>query len=212
MPATPADRRPLASRSIPFFQVLARTLAHSGVSPNAISLAGMGFGIASGAALLCTDRGRWAWLVAAALVQLRLICNMLDGMVAVEGGKVSSVGELYNEIPDRISDSATLIGLGYAAGGQVALGYAAALAAMLTAYIRAVGKGAGAPQDFSGPMAKPHRMFLATVLALFEGLAPAAWRPPWPLPAAMLAIILAGSLVTALRRAVRIGRSLRAPG
>ena len=29
----------------------------------------------------------------------RLLCNLLDGMVAVEGGKRSKSGELYNDVP-----------------------------------------------------------------------------------------------------------------
>lgn len=33
----------------------------------------------------------------------RLLCNLLDGMVAVEGGKRSKSGELYNDVPGLIS-------------------------------------------------------------------------------------------------------------
>ena len=47
-----------------------------------------------------------AWLCGAVLVQLRLLANVLDGMVAVGRGVASPVGELYNEIPDRVSDTA----------------------------------------------------------------------------------------------------------
>jgi phosphatidylglycerophosphate synthase len=32
-------------------------------------------------------------------IQLRLLCNMLDGMVAVEHKMHSKTGELYNEVP-----------------------------------------------------------------------------------------------------------------
>ena len=49
-------------------------------------------------------------------VQLRLLCNLLDGMVAVEGGRSSPVGALYNEVPDRVADSLLLVALGYAVG------------------------------------------------------------------------------------------------
>ncbi len=140
---------------------------------------------------------------------------MLDGMVAIESGQASPVGELYNEIPDRVSDTATLVGLGYAVGGSALLGFGAALAAMFTAYIRATGKGAGAPSDFSGPMAKPHRMFLVTVSALYLAFAPATWRlqcPPHPtlgLASMTLAIVTLGSVITALRRLAHIARNLR---
>lgn len=54
------------------------------------------------------------WLIAALGAQLRLTANMLDGMVALASRRDSKVGELYNEIPDRVSDAAVSIGAGYA--------------------------------------------------------------------------------------------------
>lgn len=212
------DRRPLASRNLRVFQAAASALGRAGVSANAISCMSVLFGVGAGAAFFFTaHRPEWErglWIAGAALVQLRLIANMLDGMVAVEGGKASKVGEMYNEVPDRLSDTAVLVGLGYAAGGHVMWGYGAALAAMFTAYVRAAGKAAGAPNDFSGPMAKPHRMFLVTLTAIFCGAAPLEWQtipnPPMGVPAAALIAIAAGSILTALRRLWRIGRALRA--
>ena len=38
-------------------------------------------------------------------------------MVAVASDRTSKLGELFNEVPDGLSDAATLVGLGYAAGG-----------------------------------------------------------------------------------------------
>ena len=69
---------------------------------------------------------------------------------------------------------------------------------------------AEAKDAFCGPMAKPQRMFLVTVLALFCALAPQAWRflPGISLPAALLILIIAGSCWTALRRLVRVARAL----
>lgn len=216
-PAPGRDRRPIAARNRQSSQALAHLLVRRHVSPNAISLVGMGCCLAAGLVLSATHLGgvlaRGAWLLTALLIPLRLLANMLDGMVALESGTASPVGELYNDIPDRIADTAVLVGLGYAAGGHVALGYLAALLAMLTAYIRAVGKVAGAPQDFSGPMAKPHRMFLVTVLALYQGLAPAAWQSTTPggLPAVVLLGIVLGSALTCVRRMRNIVAALRGP-
>jgi phosphatidylglycerophosphate synthase len=79
---------------------------------------------------------------------------------------------------------------------------------MATAYVRAVGKAAGAPSDFRGPMAKQQRMALVTALSVACALAPAAWTAP--LPVAVLWIILALSLVTAWRRLAGNYRTLRA--
>ena len=154
---TKIERRPLASRKWRYSILLAGWMAQHGVEPIAISLFGMAAGILGGLMLWFTSWGIAAplfWLLAAGLAQLRLLCNLIDGMVAIESGKTSPVGELYNEVPDRVSDAATLVGLGYAAGGVPWLGFLAAILAIFVAYVRAAVKVAGGPQDYSGPMAK----------------------------------------------------------
>jgi phosphatidylglycerophosphate synthase len=212
------ERRPIASRDYALSIRLATWIAGLGVTPNAISVAGMVAGVLSGVAFACTplvDHGCLLFLAGAALMQMRLLANMLDGMVAVQTARASPVGELFNEVPDRVSDTAIFVGAGYAAGGMPELGYLAALAAVFTAYVRAEGKVAGAPQEFCGPMAKPQRMFVLTVAALYAGLAPAAWQPRLAaLPdrgviALALLVIAAGGLLTALRRLARVARALR---
>jgi phosphatidylglycerophosphate synthase len=212
------ERRPLASRQWRFSIVPAGWLARRGVHPNTISLVGLGAGVLGGLMLWLTSWGVAApvfWLLAAGFVQLRLLCNLIDGMVAVESGRTSPLGELYNEIPDRISDAATLIGLGYAAGGIPWLGYLAAILAAFVAYVRAEVKVAGGPQDYCGPMAKPHRMFVVTVTALTCAVVPISIQQSvsghdWALPALALGVIVAGCVVTAIRRLVRGARALEA--
>ena len=100
-------------------------------------------------------------IVAAIACQLRLLCNLMDGMVAIEAGKQTRDGALWNELPDRVADILILAGLGLAAG-FVSLGWAAAALAVCTAYVRELGKGIDGVVDFRGPMAKPHRMALVT--------------------------------------------------
>jgi phosphatidylglycerophosphate synthase len=150
---------------------------------------------------------RALWLMAAAGIQLRLLANMLDGMVAIASQKASRMGELYNELPDRVSDATIIIGIGYAFNCLPVLGYIAACLAILTAYVRAVGKANGAANLFIGPMAKPQRMFVLTVAALYMALLPQNWRPVWggfTVPSFALVIIIIGSLVTVIRRLRRI--------
>jgi phosphatidylglycerophosphate synthase len=173
-------------------------------------------GAAAGAAFATTNvteewPRRLLWLAGAGCVQLRLLANLLDGMVAVASGRTSRVGELYNEVPDRVSDAATLVGLGYAAGGVPELGYAAALVALLTAYVRSAGKAAGAPNVFLGPMAKPHRMAVVTVTAVACAALPAGWDERYHLGAWALGVCAAGGLVTIVRRLARIAAHLRDP-
>lgn len=216
--AEPMDRRPIATRNLVASRVVAAWLIRWGVSANVISIAGLVSGIAAGGVLSATSafdswEQRIAWLLGALFIQLRLAANMLDGMVAIESGTASSVGEIFNEIPDRITDVVTLIGAGYAVGGNPVAGYLAGCVALFVSYIRAFGKGAGLPNEFCGPMAKPQRMFTVTVAAIYSGLAPESWQPEWPhfggLMALALVLIIAGGILTAFRRLVRITAALR---
>jgi phosphatidylglycerophosphate synthase len=207
------DRRPIKARGLPFFQNLAVKLAAKGASANAISVAGAICSILAGAALAATrftpyPWARILWICGAIGAQLRLQANLLDGMVAIAAGKASAVGELFNEVPDRISDPAFFIGLGYAAGAEPWLGWLAALLAVLTAYVRVLGKSAGAGSDFGGPMGKQHRMFVATVLCALCAVLPVDWLRWQPVNVA-LAIVCAGSAITAYRRLMHIARTLK---
>nr|WP_271204987.1 CDP-alcohol phosphatidyltransferase family protein [Methylopila jiangsuensis] len=202
--AEPA-RRPIASRSSGWAIGLSRRLAASSVTPNQISVASVAVS-ALGAALMLLWAHPAAWILAALCVQLRLVCNLLDGMVAIEGGRKSAVGALYNEFPDRVADTLFLVAAGYAAG-QPALGWAAALAAALTAYVRVFGGSVGLPQDFSGVMAKQRRMAALTAALVAQSVEWAFADTRWSLGIA-LGLILAGSLVTCVTRTLRIAKGL----
>jgi phosphatidylglycerophosphate synthase len=193
---TSPDRRPLASRDTRWARGIASALARSSITPNQISVLSIAFAALGAWALV--DARPLALVAAAIFVQLRLLCNLIDGMVAIEGGKQSKVGALYNEFPDRIADSVLLVALGYAAGASW-LGWLAALLAALTAYVRATGGALGFPQDFRGPMAKPHRMAVLTAACLI-GAAEAAWNGThWTLLAAAIVIALGSALTCATR-------------
>lgn len=207
------DRRPLSSRDTGWARAIARRLSDSGVTPNQISMASMAMAACAGAAFWLAGSAasgpRIALLLVAALFcQLRLLCNLFDGMVAIEGGKQAADGPFWNEFPDRIADILILAGVGYGIGAP-ALGWAAAAFAVLTAYTRELGRNCGLPADFSGPMAKQHRMATITAAALLSLLEP-LWRGQNEVLTVALWLIAVGTAVTALRRAANIVRGLRA--
>jgi phosphatidylglycerophosphate synthase len=212
-------RRPIASRRWRISQRLASYLAERRIAPNAISVAGMASGLLAGCLFAATSKysalAPWFWLLGAVFVQLRLVANMLDGMVAMLTNTSSPVGELFNEVPDRVSDTTIFVGLGYAVGGEPVVGFAAALAAMFTAYVRTTCVSAGASPNFCGPMAKQHRMVAVTCLAVALLVVPAdeaLWQDvshavtPTNLA---LSIIIVGSVITAIRRLTASARQLR---
>ena len=201
-----ADRRPLASRDTAWARRIASALARSSVTPNQISTVSIAFAALGAWALV--DARPLALVGAAISVQLRLLCNLIDGMVAIEGGKQSPVGALYNEFPDRIADSLLLVALGYASGVPW-LGWLAALLAALTAYVRATGGALGLAQDFRGPMAKPHRMAVLTIGCLI-GAAESYWNGTRYALLVAAVVIAAGGVITCMTRTRAIARALKA--
>jgi len=211
-----APRRPLKTRQRAWAQALARALTRAGVAPNAISIGSLVFAIGAGICLGFTSREAGMtrpalFLIAAACIQLRLLCNMLDGLVAIEGGRKTIYGEIFNDMPDRFADAVILVGAGYAAGDLTwgrELGWLAAIFAVMTAYIRLLGGTLGVRQYFIGPMAKQHRMALLTaacVASAFEsylGLHGEIMR-------GALILMIAGMLVTCVRRTARIVADLK---
>lgn len=202
-----ASRRPLKSRSSGWARALAAALSRSAVTPNQISVASVIFA-ALGAAALLASGAPWALLACALCIQLRLLCNLLDGMVAVEGGKGSPLGALYNEIPDRLADGVFIVAAGYAAELPW-LGWCAALLAVTTAYIRALGGALGLRQDFRGPMAKPHRMAVLTAACVLAAVEAYAWHTQYALRAGLW-VIAVGTLITCVTRTRALAHSLTA--
>jgi phosphatidylglycerophosphate synthase len=210
-----AVRRPLKTRQAAWAGALARLLVRSRISPNAISITSVFFAAGGAAALYYSAEaaGRQRillLLLSVAGIQGRLLCNMLDGMVAIEGGRQTKSGEIFNDLPDRIADALILIAAGYAAQQHafgIELGYIAAALAVFTAYVRMMGGASGLKQSFIGPMAKQHRMAvlsIACVLSIFETTFFEAGTMLW----AALIVVNLGCLLTSWRRVARIAREL----
>ncbi|MER0236982.1 CDP-alcohol phosphatidyltransferase family protein [Fulvimarina sp. MAC8] len=199
-------RRPLASRQTGWASAALRILLKTGLSANQISFIGIIFSAIGAAAMLYAPGMALLWLLGALCIQLRLMANMMDGLVAVEGGKGGPTGAIWNEAPDRIEDSLFLVAFGYAIGFGW-LGWLAALLAALAAYTRLLGGTLGLPQDFVGPMAKPHRMAALTlgcVIAFGETMFTEAYL----LSAVLLFAIALGTAYTIARRLMRQSKAL----
>ena len=211
------SRRPLKTRERRWARALAAWMAARRVRPNTVSIASLVFGALAGVCLWLSlarsgETSGPLLIAAAGFLQLRLLCNLLDGLIAVEGGLGSPEGEIYNDLPDRVADVLIFVGAGLALRVLpygMALGWVAAIAALLTAYVRVLGGSLGLPQDFAGPMAKQHRMFAVTLGCVGGAVESQFGRPPRLLYVA-LALVVAGALLTAALRTARMARALRA--
>ena len=213
------NRRPLKSRDTGWARRGATILARLGVKPDAVSAGAVVFAMIGAAAFVASGGlspvpRALALIFAALAIQLRLVCNLMDGMVAVEHGQGGPHGPIWNELPDRVADALFLIAAGYgalragAAWGEP-LGWLCAVLAVLTAYVRELGRGLGQPADFSGPGAKPQRMAILTVASLIAA-AETLWGWHGQSLAAALALIAALAAITAVRRTLNLAARLRA--
>ncbi len=204
-----SGRRPLKVRKTQIAKNIAKTLSKINITPNGISIASVFFAALAALCLYCFPYYSGAkagvlLLGAAIAIQCRLLCNLFDGMVAVEGGKKTPSGELFNDIPDRISDPLILVAAGYAItinDWGPWLGWLSAILAIMTAYIRTLSVSIGAPVDFRGPMAKQHRMAIMTIACLLSLIEELIWHHSYSLVIALI-LITTGCLVTIWRRSL----------
>ncbi len=201
------NRRPIKARNARIMQGIAGLLIRWHIQPNTISVFSVFFACLSGLFFWVAFYFNEPWLIktslvlAAVMVQMRLLCNLFDGMVAVEGGMKTSGGEVYNELPDRIADSVIFIGLAYGLSHwswSAPLGFLAAILAMMTAYVRVLGGSCGLPQKFLGPFAKQQRMALVSVGAVVSAFLPVIWAQG--VLFAVLWVLVLGSLWTVIVR------------
>jgi phosphatidylglycerophosphate synthase len=169
------------------------------------------FSLGAGAvftAIALEELSKFWFPAGAVLIQLRLICNLMDGMVAIEGGKKSPLGDLFNEVPDRIADLLILVPLGFNVSTQplgLHLGWVVGTLAVTTAYVRLLGASLTGRHEFCGPMAKPHRMALATITCLLLPFVPSGVNLlQW-----ILIGMATGEVVTLWRRLSKIAALLR---
>jgi len=205
------NRRPLESRNTSWANKITEWLARRNITPNQISQASMGMALIAGGAFWMTGLMSNAIITACLLIlaalacQMRLLCNLFDGMVAIEAGKSASDGPFWNEFPDRISDILIFVGIGFGLGSPT-LGFAAAAMAVLTAYTRELGASIGLTPNFTGPMAKQHRMAIVTAAAMLAIFEPVL-LPQGTIMTAALWVVVIGAIVTTGRRAngIRMG-------
>ena len=137
---------------------------------------------------------------------------MLDGMVALAAGTASGRGEIFNDLPDRISDVLIFVGAAHSGWMHPLFGYWAAIFSLGTAYIGVLGQAVGGQREFGGIMSKPWRM-VALGLGAWLTYALDRWNGGDLFIAHHLAldwaclIVIAGCFQTS---AQRLGRILRA--
>lgn len=202
---SPSSRRPIADVWRTTAGWATRACVAAGISPNLISCLSVVFAAGAAACFLAAAQWPISLFFAPLACLLRLWLNMLDGMVALAANRASRRGEIFNELPDRISD--VLIFASLAASGLVfaPLGYWAAILAVMTAYVGTLGQAVAGHREYRGIMSKQWRMF--TLAAATWSAAAAGPHTGRLVLNAALILIIAGCVQTIwLRLAKTFGR------
>jgi phosphatidylglycerophosphate synthase len=186
---------------------IADRLAARRVSPDLITWLGVPVAAAGGACLAFSPDRPALLLVVPVLAALRLALNLLDGMVARRTARTHPMGEMWNELGDRLADLLFIGGLAWVPGVGPWLAFPAVIAALLASYVGITSRAAGGSRQYGGVMSKPGRMGVLAIAA------PVALLAGSEAPLAAAAVVIgAGALVTVVQRLLDARRELRPPG
>jgi phosphatidylglycerophosphate synthase len=171
------------------------------ISPDSLNLAAVLASLAIAGVFYISLNIRAAYICIPFLVFFRLMFNALDGMVARQTGCASRIGEVHNEVADRLSDIITIFAVGLSGNGNGILAGVTCSVMLLSSYIGIVGKSAGGSRIYSGIMCKPDRLFLMGVAAIA-----ALWLPQHLIWNIYLLTVLAGVFTTGIQRYFYIRR------
>lgn len=186
---------------------LEQLLIRRRVSPDLLNYLGAALGLLAGAAFVLGELPLAAWLVA-----MGGVCDILDGRVARARGMPSTYGAFLDSTLDRFAETFTFAGVAWYFGGSPRMAAATALAiagSLLVSYTRARGEALGV--SCTGGLAqRAERLVLLALSALLDPAATTSlgWLPGTLLGGAVVVIAL-GSVATAIYRTATIARTLR---
>ncbi len=174
-----------------------------GVHPDVLTAAAVAVAAAGGVCIAVSPTVPILLWAVPVLAIVRIVLNLLDGMVARRTGLARPIGAVWNELGDRAADVLFIGGLAWVPAVDPRLALGAVISALLASYAGVAAKAAGGTRQFVGPMSKPGRMgtlSVGSILAVFLG-------DEWLAVAA--AVILVGALLTLLQRVLAARRELR---
>ena len=149
---------------------LTKTLAHAGVTANAVTLLAGALSIGFGLLLAARVESRSLLLLLPVVLFVRMMLNAIDGMLAREFGQKTNLGAYLNELIDVVSDAFLYLPFAYMSefdplwiGAIIVLSVIAEMAGTVAAMT-------GASRRYDGPMGKSDRALVFGAVALWLGL------------------------------------------
>jgi CDP-diacylglycerol--glycerol-3-phosphate 3-phosphatidyltransferase len=152
--------------------------------------------------MIAWARGGRMLLILPAVLFLRMALNAMDGMLAREHGKKTSLGALLNELGDVIADAGLYLPLAVVPGFDARLVVGVVVLSILTEMTGVVAVQIGASRRYDGPFGKSDRAFIFGLLGLLLGLRVAVERAIPILLWAMICLLVV-TIVNRSRRALQ---------
>ncbi len=187
-----AHARTLTDRAV---QPIGRVLARLGLTPNALTTAGLLVTLA-GVAVVVSGRP----VVGATVMAAGLVLDAFDGAVARLSGRSTLLGAFYDSVADRVADVAmlgALVWLVLPSPLGFAVGMTALATALLTSYVRAKAESLGLTATV-GVLERAERVVIVLLGLWLDLVAVALW------------VLAIGGVVTVLQRVVVVWRQARA--
>ncbi len=135
------------------------------IHPDFFTYGALLLSLLAGLAFIIAGENRfWLWLAIPCLL-VRLLFNLMDGLVAREIGLANAWGEVKNEFGDRIADLIIFSGLAFGGYADTRLVGLALALVLCISYLGILGKALGGPRVYGGLFGKGDRMIS---LALFS--------------------------------------------
>ncbi len=160
------------------------------VHPDVFTYGALILSVVAASALVQAGSNRsWLWLVPPCVL-LRLVFNLMDGLVARARGLADSWGEVKNEFGDRIADALIFLGLGSAGYTEARLVEVVIALILLVSYLGILGKTVGGPRVYTGAFGKADRMLSLAAFTFYPLLSGHLTSFNWYLEFAILAATL----------------------
>jgi len=188
---------------------LTRFSLQRGLTADFYNYLGLILGLASGAFIAVgrLELGGWA-------IALCGVADILDGRIARATGVASSYGDFIDSTFDRFVEVAAFLGFAVYLRDRwigMMLASAAMGGSLIVSYARARGEVLGV-NCTGGLMQRGERLVLTALVCLFDpGVTAWLGWPPGTLAIAMLALIAATTMMTAVQRTIWIAARLRTP-
>lgn len=176
------------------------------VNPDLLTFSALGLSFLAAWALWAAPSNRHLLFLVPPAVLLRLVLNALDGQVARRTGRAGPVGQIKNELSDRLADAAIFLGIGLGGYADPRLSLLGLAIVLFIPWVGILGKAVVGERIYSGILGKPDRMLFLALFALIGW-----WTGNLASFNLFLWLTIALGVVTAVQRLRKILERIKSP-